>query len=194
MSFEERLLMELKNEIVARRRKVTVRRLLAGAAAAGIAATVAVAAPQLLGGETPAYAVTQRADGVYVQVNEFRDADKLEADLAARGIKADVTYIELGKRCAAGRGQVAGEDKVIDPKTWQNSPSAKAVRPDRKGVLIKPEYVGAGQTVMMEFTENTGRDSGEERVLRSFWGVVIEGEVKPCVLEDDPDWADPGRT
>lgn len=64
MRFEEQLLMDLKTEMTARneRSRRVGRRLLAGAAVAGLAAVAAVAMPLLTGPE-PAYAVSENANG-----------------------------------------------------------------------------------------------------------------------------------
>ncbi|MFI6500478.1 hypothetical protein [Nonomuraea typhae] len=181
MSFEERLLMELKNEIAARRRKKIVRRALAGAAAAGVAAAVVIGGPQVLGGVAPAYAVTQAADGIYIQVHELRDADNLETDLAALGVRADVSYLGKGKRCAPDRGVNAGLAR-----------SAEAVTPTQKGIRIVPAKVGKGQTVVLEFAEDTGPETARPQVAWTFVGRLMDGTIKPCQEVDDPSWNDIG--
>lgn len=101
MGFEERILLELKAEIAAqaarRRRARAARRLVAGAAVTGLAAAAAVGVPLLTGTEPPAYALSRNPDGsIRVQINEFRDPGRLEADLARHGVSADVTYLEPG--------------------------------------------------------------------------------------------------
>ncbi|MEV0197927.1 hypothetical protein [Nonomuraea sp. NPDC050691] len=196
MSFEERLLMELKTEVAARgaehRRRVTVRRLFAGAAVAGVAAAAAVAVPLLTGTESPAYAVTKNTDGtIRVQIKEFRDADKLEADLARMGVTADVTFLKPGTWCKDGRGKVAG-DEVKNPEEWDKSISGRAVRHRRAGVDIDPRYIGKGRTLVLMYTENEDQTSGPEkpRALWQYAGLVIEGPVKPCVVVKNPSWDD----
>lgn len=104
-AYETRLLAELRDltrEQGARPQAPTRRRLLAAAAAVSLVgvgvATIAVTRP------APAYALTPTADGgVAVQVKQLAGADALKADLAARGIKADVTYTKPGTVCAPGR-------------------------------------------------------------------------------------------
>ncbi|MDF2706385.1 MAG: hypothetical protein K0R62_2037 [Nonomuraea muscovyensis] len=195
MSFEERLLMELKTEVAARgerRRRTTVRRLFAGVAVAGLAAAAAVAVPLLTGAERPAYAVSKNADGtIRVQINEFGDADKLERDLKGMGISADVTYVPPGKRCGSARGRTAGGETAT-PEEWERSVSAKAVRLGKGGVYIDPAHVAQDQTVVMEFAKNDDQVSDKPRVLWQFVGRVIDGPVAPCVLVDDPTWNDVG--
>lgn len=195
MSFEERLLMELKAEVAVRgerRRRVTVRRLFAGVAIAGAAAAAAVAVPLLTGAERPAYAVSQNADGtIRVRIHEFRDADKLERDLRARGVTADISYTPPGKRCANDRGRVVG-GRVTSAEEWAKSVSGEAARVRDGGVDIDPAHVGAGRTLVLEFTENDDRNPSGPRVLWQFAGRVVEGPVKPCVLVEDPLWNDVG--
>ncbi|MFI6296129.1 hypothetical protein ACIBEJ_31355 [Nonomuraea sp. NPDC050790] len=54
--------------------------------------------------------------------------------------------------------------------------------------------MGAGQTVLMQYTENADQTSGPDRprALWSFTGLLIEGPVKPCAVVDDPAWDDLG--
>ncbi|MFE3450940.1 hypothetical protein ACFXJ8_18615 [Nonomuraea sp. NPDC059194] len=197
MSFEEHLLMELKAEIVARgqRRRRAGRRLAAGAVVAGLAAAAAIAVPLLTGSEPRAYAVTRNADGtIRVEVNEFRDADKLERDLKGMGVAAEVDYVKPGKKCKGERGEIVGGDKSLTFEEWQKSVSYKAAHPRGAGVDIDPAYVAKGNTLVMEFTENEDQTSGPEkpRALWQFKGIVVKGEPKPCHVVDDPSWNDLG--
>ncbi|NUW35349.1 hypothetical protein HTZ77_28520 [Nonomuraea sp. SMC257] len=193
MSFEERLLMELKAEVAARgverRRRVTVRRLFAGAAVAGLAAAAAVAVPLLTGTESPAYAVTKNTDGtIRVQIKEFRDADKLEADLARMGVTADVTYLKPGTWCKEGRGKVLGSD---NPDDWDKSISGKAIRHTKDGVDLDPKYLGKNRTAVLTYAEDPKAASSKKpSVLWQFGGSVVEGPVEPCVVVDNPSWND----
>ncbi|MEV6038323.1 hypothetical protein AB0L65_44750 [Nonomuraea sp. NPDC052116] len=185
MRFEEQLLMDLKAEIGARteRRRRVTRRLLAGGAVAGLAAAAAIAVP-LLGAETPAYAVTKQDDGtIRVEIKEFGDAGKLEQDLKAAGVTADVTYLKPRTTCAPGRGEPVGGEATT-PEEWRQSVSYKAARPRTSGVDISPRYVGAGQTLVLEFAE------------KPYWKLkaqVITGQVKPCAVIDDPDGSSAGQ-
>ncbi|MFF4623732.1 hypothetical protein [Nonomuraea jabiensis] len=183
MRFEEQLLMDLKAEIGARteRRRRVTRRLLAGGAVAGLAATAAIAIPLLAG--APAYAVTEQDDGtIRVEIKEFGDADGLEQDLKAAGVTADVTYLKPRTTCAPGRGEPVGGEPTT-PGEWRGSVSYKAARPRTSGVDISPQYVGAGQTLVLEFAE------------KPYWKLkaqVIIGQVKPCTVIDDTSWGDQG--
>jgi hypothetical protein len=178
VNFEEQLLMDLKAEFAARaeRRRRVGRRLFAGAAVAGSAATAAIAVPLLTGSEPPAYAVTKNSNGtIRVQINEFRDSDKLERDLGAMGVPADVTYLKPGKWCKPDRGAVvAGSDKVA--------------RMRKGGMDIDPKHIGKNQTLLLQLAESDGPASGpaKPQVLWQARASVIQGKVKPCVVVDDP--------
>ncbi|MEV0619299.1 hypothetical protein AB0I81_38695 [Nonomuraea sp. NPDC050404] len=189
MSFEEQILMELKAEITERaeRRRRTVRRLFTGAGVAGLAAAAAIAVPMLTGSEQPAYAVTQNTDGtISVTLNEFRDADKLEQDLKKVGVTTDITYLKPGKVCQQNRGEIIGGGS---PEEWENSASDKAARLHLSGLRIDPRQVGKGQTLVMAFSENRGRATGPD-VKWQFSAYVVKGQVKPCVMVDNPIWDD----
>ncbi|MGW3351679.1 hypothetical protein ACWDA3_50995 [Nonomuraea rubra] len=182
MRFEEQLLMDLKAEMTARneRSRRVGRRLLAGAAVAGLAAVTAVALPLLTGPE-PAYAVSKNANGtITVELREFRDADQLEQDLGKLGVTADVSYLKHQTKCQDDRGTLVGGG-YDTPEEWRASVHYKVARPGAKGFVIDPRQVGKGQTVVLEFTENS-----EGPVKSQLKAEVIEGSVEPCVPEHDP--------
>ncbi|NJP97864.1 hypothetical protein HCN51_52040 [Nonomuraea sp. FMUSA5-5] len=182
MRFEEQLLMDLKAEMTARndRSRRIGRRLLAGAAVAGLAAVAAVAVP-LLSGPEPAYAVSKNPNGTLtVELKEFRDSDQLEQDLKDLGVTADVTYLKPYTKCQDGRGALVGGG-YDTPEEWRESVHYKVARPANKAFVIDPRQVGKGQTVLLEFTENP--DGPYKSQLKA---EVIEGSVKPCVPEHDP--------
>jgi hypothetical protein len=209
MNFEERLLMELKTEIASRgeakRRRSTPRRLLAAAAVAGIAAAAVITVPFLTGSETPASAVTENADGtVTLKLNEFRNPDQVEADLAKLGVTADISYVKPGTRCHGDRGKsvptpsfTPQELKSKDPKvrkwiteTMLNSQTGRAIKSGIGGIQISPKYIKPGQTAVIEIVENDDQTSGPEkpRVVWKFGGLLIDGPVKPCRIIEDPNW------
>ncbi|GAA3424684.1 hypothetical protein GCM10018953_18670 [Streptosporangium nondiastaticum] len=214
MNFEERLLMELKtemNERAARRpaRSPLRRRLPAVVAVAGVAAAALVAVPMITGTENAAYALTRDPDGsIVLKINEFRDPEQVERDLAELGVKADVSYVKPGKRCAPGRFSTIGEPRLTpgelgskDPavrdrvrKAIENTPSARAHDTVPGGGLrIYPDRIKPDWTVVMEFTENEDQTSGPEkpRALWQYLFQVTDGPVKPCALVDDPSWDAP---
>jgi len=172
----------------ARRRFVTVPRLLV---AAGVAAAAAVT-PLVLGTGTAAYAVTENADGtLMVTINELRDPDGLEAELDAAGIKADVTFLPPGKRCAVPRFKGVdasyGGPPVSSPDELRSqaakSRSYKAIKHiPQRGFQIHPQYIKPGETLVLEFTENPN-----PAVLWRFGGYLARAgsPVQPCTLVDD---------
>lgn len=180
MNFEEQLLMELKNEIAHRadRRRRLTRRLSIGGAAALVAASAAVAVPLLTGTESPAYAVTKKADGtVRVQINEFENADRLERDLAAAGVRADITYLRAGQECKPGRGKTSG-------RTAMGPGSDAAARIVKGGLDIDPRKIGPNQTLVMEFAGNKdgSRLSETDKASWVLTATMITGKVSPCVV------------
>ncbi|MFI6322187.1 hypothetical protein ACIBG8_31950 [Nonomuraea sp. NPDC050556] len=194
MRFEEQILMEMQTEIVARNARGRRRRVLAmGATVAGLAAVAAIGVPLLTGTESPAYAVSKGADGtVRVLINEFRDADRLERDLAKVGITADVSYLKPGTRCDFDRGELAGGKDSMLQDNYRSSVHAKVMRGRDRGFDINPEYLGKGQTLVLEFSENDDQSTGKPKVLYSFSARVVVGKVKPCKVIADPSWYDVG--
>ncbi|MGI5161324.1 hypothetical protein [Microbispora sp. CA-102843] len=215
-TFEDRLLAELKAEIAARevrahapRRRSVRTRFLAGAGIVAAATAAAVAVPLVVGQQTPAYALTQHADGsISLQINEFRDPDRVERDLARLGVRADISYLPLGKRCADGRAPFVAGDRTSltkeelesqDPavqarvrRVTENLASSKAIQP-KNGITIRPKFIGPGQIVMIEVVENARKPSMEHPgVAFQFSGRLTEGPVKPCRVVDDPSAFDIG--
>jgi hypothetical protein len=186
MKYQEELLMELKTEITyrAERRRRVTRGLYAGSAVALVATAAAFAVPVLIGTESPAYAVSTNADGtVRVEINEFRDADRLEQDLADAGVTADVTYLPPGKECKVGRGKTVGRTVTLGP-------DANAVVRMRDGGLdINPRDIGENHTLVLEFAGNEGTPAaGKRKMSWRLTGSTITGQVAPCVTVDDPEW------
>ncbi|WP_157549919.1 hypothetical protein [Nonomuraea candida] len=178
--------MELKAEItdrVERRRRVT-RRLWTGGAVALVAATAAIAVPLLTGTDEPAYAVSKKADGtVRVEINEFKDADQLERDLVEAGVRADISYVPVGKQCKVGRGQAGGQ-------ALAGGPGGGAAWMSDGGVDIDPRQIGEDQTLVLEFAGD-GQETADTKNRRLLWrltGQLITGPVAPCTLVDDPSW------
>ncbi|WP_149824614.1 hypothetical protein [Streptomyces tailanensis] len=117
-TFEERLLAELKREVVLRaaeapapRRVVTSRRVGLALAACGAAAAVVVALPG--SGTTPAYAVEKNADGtVTLTLNDLNisraEQRNLVRALEKAGVHTQVTELPGTTRCAEPRGEQTG--------------------------------------------------------------------------------------
>ncbi|MEV0381443.1 hypothetical protein [Nonomuraea sp. NPDC050643] len=146
-----------------RRRVVTVPRLLV---VAGVV-TAAVVTPLIAGTGTSAYAVIERPDGtIAVTVNELRDPEGLAAELAAVGVKADITFLEPRTRCAVPRfesvdGAYGGpplskEELMRETRRWR---SVKATRPiSVREIGILPEHIGPDETLVLEFRDNQNAD------------------------------------
>ncbi len=106
--FESALLHELRAVVTdrgavaaPRRRRSRPLRWAAAAGVVGVGTTALLLAP---GGGTPAYAVDVDGHGdVTVTIHRLADPDDLVRDLAARGIRANVTYPAHGMQCADGR-------------------------------------------------------------------------------------------
>ncbi|MGC5012931.1 hypothetical protein ACLQ2R_19385 [Streptosporangium sp. DT93] len=219
-TFEERLLAELRTEIATRAERgrapalvpgrFTGRRFAwAGAGVATIAAATAIAVPLAIGSQTPAYALTENTDGsISLTINEFRDPEQVERDLAELGVRADITYLPLGKRCGNARApfvkgdkavasaeDLSGKDPVVQARTrkrMENLSSAKAIRPEN-GITINPRHMAPGQIVMIEVWENPVEPTVERPgVAWGFAGRLTGGPIAPCQVVDDPTASDIG--
>ncbi|MDP9847714.1 hypothetical protein [Streptosporangium lutulentum] len=216
-TFEDRLLDELKAEITARaaqgrapaRLRLNRRRIVSGAAVVGLAAAAAIAVPMVFGPQTPAYALTKNPDGsINLRINEFRDPDQIEEDMAHLGVPADITYLPLGKRCGNTRAPFVAGDRTVTPEEVKskdpavqarvreratNTASAKAIRPGN-GITIYPRHIKPGQIVLIEVMENSVEPSVERPgVAWQFSGRLTDGPVAPCQVVDDPSAFDIGN-
>lgn len=183
MSFEERLLMEIKNDFVTRR-AARKRRLAFGGAVAVAAAAAMITVPMVITAD-PAYAVTRNSDGsIQITIKEFRDAEGLERELAGLGVPADITYLKPGKGCQKDRGSLVGGKWPTTPQEWMNSVHEKVAEvTDESNVAIHPQYIGKGQTLLMEISESAPAPEGPRATL-VFRRLLITGNVKPCTVVD----------
>ncbi|MFC4534285.1 hypothetical protein [Sphaerisporangium dianthi] len=221
-TFENRLLAELKAEMAASApreitpapRRITGRRILAGAGAVGAVAAATITVPMLIAPASPAYALTKNADGsLTLTIHEFSDPEAIENDLASRGVKADVTYMPLGKRCdrssrrslvggqagTATKGEFNGKDPAAPGGAGEAANSSlgsllgKAFRVN-DGITIYPKYIKPGQTAVIEVAENAEKPTAEHPgVAWRFTGGLVDGPVQPCRLVDDPGAFDIGN-
>lgn len=217
-TFEDRLLDELKAEISARaaqgraptRLRLNRRGIVGGAAVVGLAAAAAIAVPLMFGPQTPAYALTKNPDGsINLRINEFRDPDQVEEDMARLGVPANITYLPLGKRCGDARAPfVPGDHTTTTPEELKskdpavqarvreramNTASAKAIRPE-DGITIYPRYIKPGQIVLIEVMENPVEPTVEHPgVAWQFSGRLTDGPVTPCQVVDNPSAFDIGN-
>jgi hypothetical protein len=202
MSFEDRLLNELRSMVVAnqtsgegRRRSWTFsrspRRLALAGAAAVLVALAAVAAVQLVGGGAePAYAVNTNDDGtVTVEIASLKDAAGLEQKLRDAGIPAVVQYLPPGKACK---------------QPWPTAPGAPASRGDHSAIKGGVEHTSdhtrftisknlpadVTLVIMTQVGSVAGGPSGAgERTAIAV--VLAHGEVQPCEVVDAPAGAPP---
>ncbi|MEU9888130.1 hypothetical protein [Sphaerisporangium sp. NPDC051011] len=209
-TFEDKLLGELKAYMAAgpQREHAPIRRrvgrLLLAAGVVGVAAAAVVVVPWATGSGSPAYAVTKNADGsVTLTLREFRAPETVERDLAAAGVRADIAYMPLGKRCDVSRYRPLDADQANLPtreeleskdpgvrarvrEKLESRPSGKAVRL-WDGITIYPRRIAPGQTLVIDIAENprtpTVSDPGVEW---QFSAGLTEGPVRPCRPVDDP--------
>jgi hypothetical protein len=195
MSFEDRLLHELRSMVVAdsaaggdHRRSRTwgaPRRLaLAGAGAALVAVAAVVAVQQVSGGAAPAYAVNKNDDGtVTVEINSLSDAAGLRQKLRDAGISAVVQYLPPGKACKQPWPTPA-------PGT-PSSPGGGEKPAITSGVEHTPDHTRftisnnlPADTTLVITTQVGGQSAATGP---SAIGITLgHGEVQPCEVVDAP--------
>jgi hypothetical protein len=136
------------------------------------AVSAAITGLTLLPGRgSPAYAVSTDASGeVRVTVNRLDDAKDLEQALANQGIRADVTFLPVGKQCAEGRfapGTPGGSGRFDAPSGADGSQT----------FTISPNMVGAGETLVL----SSMRPNADSWALQV---GVASGTVAPCIPVD----------
>jgi hypothetical protein len=203
MSFEDRLLNELRSVVLAnqtsgegRRRSWTAsrspRQLALAGAGAVLVAVAAVAAVQLVGGgAAPAYAVNKNDDGtVTVEISSLGDAAGLERKLLDAGIPAVVQYLPPGKAC-----------QQPWPTAAPATPSAKgdhpAVTADGDKAAIKGGVEHTPDHTRFTISKNLPADTtlvittqvngpSEPTGPNSLGITLAHGEVLPCEIVDAP--------
>jgi hypothetical protein len=202
MSFEDRLLRELRSVVTANggepRRRLpwaAPRRVAAVGAAAAAVAVAAVAAVQFVsGGAEPAYAVNTNDDGtVTVEIASLSDAAGLESKLREAGIPAVVQYLPPGKAC-----KQPWPTGVSDPGGASSPGGKQAIR---GGV----EHTSDGHTrftisrnlpadvtlVIMTQVGPTPSGTSETRSPSAIAVALARGSVQPCQVVDAPAGAPP---
>jgi len=164
------------------RRVVTAPRALIAAAAA----TAAIALTSQVIGGASAYAVTKDPDGTLtVTLTELRDPEGLEAELAAAGVKADVTFLASGTRCQVprfvGADESYGGPPVDSPDALREQAnrtrSSKAIQWGSGTFQIFPEHVKRGETVVLEFSDER---SAQVLWRMGSWLAEADSAVQPC--------------
>ncbi|GAA2433380.1 hypothetical protein GCM10010191_54460 [Actinomadura vinacea] len=170
---KEFVMTEIRQEVKPKRRRLRPA-VLAPVLAAAVA--VAVAGPQVLGGDE-AYAVSKQKDGtILITLGDMKNPKRLQGDLREMGLNAVVDFVPDGKQCAGPRVQ-----NVLPAS------SKLSVLPegdsDRGVFAIDPRVVKSGQTVVLEFALTEG--------IGPAWTAgmspeITDGPVKPCKLVDGP--------
>lgn len=177
-SFETALLTRLREHIDVEPAKdphFTPARLLLGAAVVVAAATaIVVVVPGL--GSGPAYSVAEgNAGTITVEVERLEDAEGLEAELAAYGVHADITYVPNRQECAPGR-YTAVDRSLTGMGITMGANLLK--------VELPPGTVRDGETFVMAVSGAELQSSGEpsDAVKFSAWADfnVAAGPVRPC--------------
>ncbi|WP_169981540.1 hypothetical protein [Microbispora sp. H10836] len=173
---KEFVMSEIRRSAGCPRRRPLRPALLAPALALGVA--VAVGVPALLGGGTPAYAVSKNADGTLtITINQAKDPEPLEATLRGMGVNAVVDYIPIGKRCSP-------QPRSTSFLSRQEAQHPADGRPfliwpaDEPEFRIDPAAVKPGQTAVLEFSV-----SADEKTA-GIWANISNGPVAPCTLVD----------
>lgn len=131
-------------------------------------------------------------------IKEFRDAGRLEKDLAVKGVRADITYLPQRMRCGNDSRGVVVDPPQPHPLPTKASELPKAFQDmlaHRPPVLmlvkkpgtpntfkIFPRRIKDGQTLVLELGES------QRTRLWKLSTYVVTGPVRPCVFENDPNW------
>jgi hypothetical protein len=203
MRFEDRLLHELRNVVVANqtsgargRRSWTgsrsPRRLALAGAAAVFVAVAALAVVQLVGGgAAPAYAVNKNDDGtVTVEISSLSDAAGLERKLRDAGIPAVVQYLPPGKACkqpwptaAPGTPAPADDHSAVTAGAEKGAIKGGVEHtPDHTRFTISKNLPADTTLVIMTQVNGPSEANGPSSI-----GITLaHGEVQPCQIVDAP--------
>ncbi|GAA4511360.1 MULTISPECIES: hypothetical protein [Nonomuraea] len=175
---KEFVMVEIRRSAERPRRRLVRPALLAPALALGVA--VAVGVPTLLGGGTPAYAVSKNADGTLtITINQAKDPKPLEATLRGMGVNAVVDYIPGGKRCSPQPRSTS----FLSRQEAQNPADGRPFHiwppnTDEPGFRIDPAAIKPGQTAVLEFSV-----SADDKTA-GIWANISNGPVAACTLVD----------
>jgi len=191
MSFEERLLTQLKAEVSERAerggaatdRRTTTRRVLAAAAVAGIVAAGVGVLPTLTGAEPAAYAVTTNPDGtVTAWLADLSDLEQLEAELARRGVPTDIAAVAGGTVC------LDDPHGPVGPHEMETKPSGHIFvdidydigGPATPGTLftVDPQQFQPGEVLLVRLRSDLPR--------APIGLALVDGPVPACTPVDDP--------
>jgi hypothetical protein len=147
---------------------------IAGVAVGGAAVAATLALP---GTANAAYDLDTGPGGaVKVQIHEFAQADKLQADLRAAGIHALVDYLPAGQACAQPRGTAVaarGQGGSAAGKVTSRLASGGA---GGASLELSGPAIGPGQTLLIE----ASFDKNDPHKGTSLAVTVVQGAVAPC--------------
>lgn len=178
-NFEERLLVELREMVMAnpveRGRRFAGRRVAFAGGAAVLAAAAAVGVLFLSAGTQSAYAVTKNADGtVTVEIDSLTDSAGLQSKLRAAGVNAVVVYLPAGKMCKQPWFTPAGPGA-----SGETHGSAVERTSDGETRFTISGELPADSTLVI----STQTGPGGEQALGIGWA---KGAVPPCDVVDAP--------
>ncbi|MFD2355360.1 hypothetical protein ACFSTC_48010 [Nonomuraea ferruginea] len=185
-------MVEIRRSAERPRRRLVRPALLAPALALGVA--VAVGVPTLLGGGTPAYAVSKNADGTLtITINQAKDPKPLEATLRGMGVNAVVDYIPGGKRCSPQPRSTS----FLSRQEAQNPADGRPFHiwppnTDEPGFRIDPAAIKPGQTAVLEFSVSADDKTAEhlgEHLQRARRRLHARGQRRGAA-RPPPGWDD----
>lgn len=178
-SFESALLADLKKQVAsnpaaaptpARRHGRTVLGVsVGGVVAAGVAAFGISSLTA-----SPAWSVSESNGELTVKVNRLEGAENLERELAAHGVKADITFLPPGMKCQ--------DDRYVEAPDRRGMQIA--VGGERFEVKLDAGAVGNDQTFV--FWASVQQYENGHRASTDFG--IADGRVAPCVASADSGW------
>jgi hypothetical protein len=119
---------------------------------------------------------------INIEIREFKDPKKLQADLHGLGVNVVVDYLPAGKRCQGPRAtDLASGDQYRSRllQLVENGDSSPGF-----STRLDPSAVRAGQTAFLEYAEF----KPDSLVGAAFNGWVANGPVAPCKLSTGEPW------
>jgi hypothetical protein len=199
--FQERLLQELQDVIIAQHGGQTAPRRprwkrggmrVAAVAVAAIALAIIIAQP-IVGGDrlgTPAYAVTKDASGVVtVEIRSIEDATGLEAAIEATGVSAAVHYLPAGKVCGP-----PPDDETSIPVEFPGAAQPQVtITETGDGTFMftfDTRLFSPGDSVVIYAQRAATEDGQPQDLIASIGAIVLHGDFHDCALTDGgmKDW------
>lgn len=155
-----------------------------GLTAAAVAAGFGLVTSVVLDGSESASANTAvRSDdgAILITLREGKDPEALERRLDDLGVPAAVDFLDMGFTCDPDRSTGWVMDPPEDVLDWE--PWDPQSTDDEYDLVLRPELLQPGQTVVMEFQI----DEHEGRIVKAAVTTKVSaGPVDPCVpIPDD---------